>query len=91
MMTFKTKIDDEMGLGENGEVMPTEAIGAVLHCNETELCFVGFLLRVIAAVENNMTIFDRPFALVIELHYESASKNKSLKGGGTWGCLLQIS
>ena len=60
MMRFKTKIVDEMDLGEDGEVIPEEAIEAVLDCNETEDCFVGFLLRVIAAVENNMTILIGP-------------------------------
>ena len=50
MMRFKTKIVDEMDLGEDGEVIPEEAIEAVLDSNETEFALWGFLLRVIDAV-----------------------------------------
>ena len=76
---FKTTVIDGTGMGEGSKSVPEEAIKAVLICNGTECCTMGFLCKSIVVVERDKVRFVGCFALIIELYDESANKTMILK------------
>ena len=65
---------------DSKDIMPEEAIKAVLVCNGTKLGTVGFLSRSIFAVEKDKERWIGRFAQVIELVDHLANKTKRSMG-----------
>jgi hypothetical protein len=82
---FKTTVMDGMGMGEGSKSVPEEAIKAVLICNGTECCTVGFLCKSIVVVEKDKARFVGCFAQIIGLNDESANKTMMLKSKRNMG------
>jgi hypothetical protein len=92
IIKFKTTVIDGKEMGEDIKRFPEEAIKAVLICNETECCKVGFLCKSIVVVERDKGRFVGHFAQIIELYDELANKTIMLKSKRNMGiasfCLL---
>ena len=85
IIKFKTTVIDGMGMGESSKSVLEEAIKAVLICNGTECCTVGFLCKSIVVVEKDKARFVGHFAHIIELYDESANKTMMLKSKRNMG------
>ena len=79
IIKFKTTVIGGMGMGESSKSVLEEAIKAVLICNGTECCTVGFLCKSIVVVEKDKARFVGCFAQIIELYDEFANKTMMLK------------
>ena len=79
IIKFKTTVIGGMGMGESSKSVLEEAIKAVLICNGTECCTVGFLCKSIVVVKRDKERFVGCFAQIIELYDEFANKTMMLK------------
>jgi hypothetical protein len=80
IIKFKTTVIDGMGMGEGNKCVLEEAIKAVLICNGTECCTVGFLCKSLVVVERDKRRFVvGRFAQIIELNDESVNMTIMLK------------
>ena len=72
-------------MGEGSKSVPEEAIKAVLICNGTECCTVGFMCKSIVVLEQDKARFVGYFAQIIELYDESANMTVMLKSKRNMG------
>ena len=88
ILRFKFTVIDGMSGGKEGDnkdVMPEEAIKAVIVQDGTKLCTVGFLSKSVVAVEEDRERYIGRFAQVIELYDHSTNKTMSLKSKRNMG------